>query len=448
MRQGDPCSPYIYLICAEILSLLIRNSKEIKGVKIADDIETLLSQFADDTTLFLDGTKKSFEACIECLNFFSSISGLSMNYDKTKVIWIGAKRNSHIRFMPEVKFEWNPVIFKVLGINFSTQIGDIVKFNYEHKLRNIQHLLSTWSKRKLTPFGKITVIKTLAMSKLIHLFSNLPDPPSGFLNELSRSFYDFLWDGKKSKLSKTYVCGSYREGGIRMLDVHSFLSALKMGWMKRVMQSDSQFKRILFLSCPEIAKLEMYGSEYVNIILRKSSNPFWIDVIKHFKHLYLKCRPENASEFYGENVHYNINIIRDKKTVHLKEWIDKGIIKIGQLVDDSGNFMSFENFQQKFPGVNTNFLVYIGIIEAIKRYKFATGLEFSREDDYNGCPKVWSCLKYGGTKIFYSLLINKVTQPPCKRKWEGLFLNNSFNWANFFLKLFPPLFLSFPTKTI
>ena len=70
VRQGDPCSAYIYLICAEILSLLIRNNTDIKGIKISNEIETVLSQFADDTTILFDGKKKSFESCTDCLNLF------------------------------------------------------------------------------------------------------------------------------------------------------------------------------------------------------------------------------------------------------------------------------------------------------------------------------------------------------------------------------------------
>ena len=57
-RQGDPLSPYIFLLCAEILSLLIKANKDIKGIKIAN-ITYKLSQFADDTTLLLDGSEKS-----------------------------------------------------------------------------------------------------------------------------------------------------------------------------------------------------------------------------------------------------------------------------------------------------------------------------------------------------------------------------------------------------
>ena len=436
VRQGDPCSPYIYLICAEILSLLIRNNKDIKGIKMSDDIETLLSQFADDTTLFLDGTKKSFETCINCLNLFSSISGLRMNYDKTKIIWIGAKRNSNTKYMQELKFEWNPTSFRVLGIMFSTNIDDIIKLNYGHKLRDVQNLLATWSKRNLTPLGKVTVIKTLAMSKLIHLFANLPDPSPGFLGELSRSFYKFLWDGKKSKLSKSYVCANYGEGGLRMLDVYSFLAALKISWLKRIFFSDSLLKRILLCYCPEMATLDSHGSEYVNVILTKCPNPFWIDVMKHFKHLYNRCTPKNATEFFGENIHYNINIKRDKKTIHLKEWIENGITTLGQLVDDSGNFLSFEGFKHKFPGVNTNFLVYQGIIESIKKYKQTTGLVFSGEDYLSEGPKIWSYLRIGGTKSFYSMLTNNGVKPPCINKWEETYQNNDLNWEKIFLQPF------------
>ena len=50
VRQGDQCSPYLYLICSEILSAMIRQNKQIKGINLKQK-EILLSQFADDTLL-------------------------------------------------------------------------------------------------------------------------------------------------------------------------------------------------------------------------------------------------------------------------------------------------------------------------------------------------------------------------------------------------------------
>ena len=439
VRQGDPCSAYIYLICAEILSLLIRNNENIKGISISNEIETVLSQFADDTTIFLDGSKKSFENCIFCLNFFSSMSGLKMNADKTKVVWIGAKRKSDIKFMHDLNFEWNPAVFKVLGIVFSVEINDIVKLNYEHKLRDIQHLLQSWSKRILTPIGKIIVIKNLASSKLVHLFTNLPDPPPSFLSELNKCFYNFLWDGKRAKLSRAYICKNYEDGGIKMLDVNSFLSALKISWLKRVMFSRSLLTKVLFYTCPEMETLNVYGSEYVNVLLRKCNNPFWIDVVKHYKHMYIKCKPENSVEFFGECIHYNINIIRDKKTIHSKELIQSGIITVGHLMERNGNFLSYASFQNKYPGVRINFLEYRGIVEAIRKYKNLSELDFSNEDYENtesGCSKVWRYLKVGQTKNIYSILTNNSVKPPCIKKWENTFSINPSEWKKIFTKPF------------
>ena len=66
-RQGDPSSPYLFLICAEILSLLIRNNENIKGIQINRDLTILLSQFADDTSLYLDGSELSFKESINSI---------------------------------------------------------------------------------------------------------------------------------------------------------------------------------------------------------------------------------------------------------------------------------------------------------------------------------------------------------------------------------------------
>ena len=65
-RQGDPLSPYLFLICAELLASVIRQNESIHGINILDE-EILLSQFADDTTFFLDGTRESCCSCNVCL---------------------------------------------------------------------------------------------------------------------------------------------------------------------------------------------------------------------------------------------------------------------------------------------------------------------------------------------------------------------------------------------
>ena len=190
--------------------------------------------------------------------------------------------------------------------------------------------------RQLIPLGKITVIKTLVISKISHLFITLPDPPEQFLKNLNSLLFNFLWDGKPSKIKKTVVCQPFEDGGLDMLDVYNFLSCMKNIWLHRISVCDSIFKTIMINMYPELDTLKIHGSEYANILMTKLNNPFWRDVLKHFKKLYARCSPQNTDEFMAECLHHNPNIIRENKVVYLKNWLDSGIVFIRHIIDVDG----------------------------------------------------------------------------------------------------------------
>ena len=87
VRQGCPLSPYLFILCAEILAETIRKNENIKGITIN---EQEISQYADDTTLILDGSTVSFTTSLQILDLFKEISGLRLNNKKTVALWIGA----------------------------------------------------------------------------------------------------------------------------------------------------------------------------------------------------------------------------------------------------------------------------------------------------------------------------------------------------------------------
>ena len=431
VRQGDPLSPYLYLICAEILSLMIRTNNKIKGIKLKDT-EFLLSQFADDTTLGLDGTERSFMEAIHTFDKFSLMSGLKINNDKTVAVWIGSRKNCGVKFLRDRNFCWDPGIFKVLGVKLSTNLESISELNFEAKIVKIKKILNIWKKRQLTPLGKITVIKNLIIPTMVYFFINLPDPPDTFLRNLEDEFYKFLWDNKPSKIKKSIVCRPYEEGGLKMCDIYSFLTAMKLSWLKRL-EEDDRLKAFTLRIYPLLGKLNVFGGEYANIIMQGTRNAFWKDVMKHYKRMYSKLNANNIQEFLSECIHYNINITRDKKVIHIKEWCDEGIFKIAQLINAEGKLMTYREFKITYPNIKrTNFLMFEGVLKAVKCYLRKCDLQLS-PGYKNTDPKMWTSLRKG-SKHIQQMLIRSGAMATAVDKWNKLYLN--LDWKLIFIKYF------------
>ena len=89
LQAGDPISPYLFIICSEILALAIKKDKKLEGTKLSKK-EHKLSQYADDTTVFLKASEKNLKLCLKILQWFYEISGLKINIKKIKVIQIGS----------------------------------------------------------------------------------------------------------------------------------------------------------------------------------------------------------------------------------------------------------------------------------------------------------------------------------------------------------------------
>ena len=92
VRQGDPLSPYLFLITIEIMAISIRTNEQIEGIKIGEE-ETKSLLNADDMTATLANIS-SVVKVIQTLNDFERCSGLKMNVSKTKTMWFGKNRNS------------------------------------------------------------------------------------------------------------------------------------------------------------------------------------------------------------------------------------------------------------------------------------------------------------------------------------------------------------------
>ena len=231
VRQGCPLSPYLFIICGEILSLAIRNNPDIDGINILDS-NVKINSYADDTTIYVSNVF-SLECAIKVICKFSEFSELKINLEKSEALPLGSFKDNHPDISHlNINFSSGPV--RYLGVLLSTCQEKIFELNFIPKLQKLKDILRIWACRDLTPLGKISVIKSLGLSQLIFLFSVLPDPPTHFIQELDSLVFNFIWSGKPDKVKRKTIIGNYSEGGLRMCHIPSLLKGLKIAWVKRL----------------------------------------------------------------------------------------------------------------------------------------------------------------------------------------------------------------------
>ena len=80
-HQGDPLAAYLFLICGEVMSHVIKQNPAIEPLEILG-VKDLISQFADDTQLFEKAVKNSLKATVESMELVRQHVGLDINYEK------------------------------------------------------------------------------------------------------------------------------------------------------------------------------------------------------------------------------------------------------------------------------------------------------------------------------------------------------------------------------
>ncbi len=180
--------------------------------------EHVLSLYADDTQILLDGTEESLRATLSVLGDFYRMSGLD---------WVTGNLN-------------------ILGINFTASLYNICELNYSEKIKQMKSLFRTWGKRKLTLLGRIAVVKSLAISKFVHLFLSLPNPPEHIVKELNSLCFKFIWNDKPDKIKRINIVKDYKHGGLGTANLQKFIDALKISWLRRMLKHDRKWQHSFY----------------------------------------------------------------------------------------------------------------------------------------------------------------------------------------------------------
>ena len=133
MRQGCPLSSILFILCVEILAIIIRNNKDINGIRIGDE-ELKLAQFADDTTAIIRDEQSMYEL-FRVTEEFSQYSGLKLNTDKTILIWIGPWKTKTNTIL---NLKTSEDTFNNLGIDLGYDKIKCTEANFTKKIKKME----------------------------------------------------------------------------------------------------------------------------------------------------------------------------------------------------------------------------------------------------------------------------------------------------------------------
>ena len=193
LRQGDPLSPYLFLMCANILSLALlkaENQKRIKGVQLGrNSISFTHLFFVNDSLLFFKFDNHSLANIQEILNWYCSLPGQSINLSKFD-LFCSPNMSDEAKEALAHALQVNLVQFpsKYLGINFKLKGKRVVDFQF--LVDKVQSKLQGWKAKLLSQVDRITLIASTLQSLPLYTFScfRVPKTICNKMDAIARAF--------------------------------------------------------------------------------------------------------------------------------------------------------------------------------------------------------------------------------------------------------------------
>ncbi|XP_050386206.1 uncharacterized protein LOC126802601 [Argentina anserina] len=253
IRQGDPLSPYIFVLCMEKLSHLINTLvddglwKPVRASQSGPKISHLF--FADDLIFFAEASISQANALKKCLDIFCALSGQAVSYEK-----------SLIYCSPNTCSSTATCVSRICGSPLTNDLGKYLGMPLIHERVNhhtyagiydkFQSRLSSWKSKTLSMAGRLVLIQSVS-SAIPNYAMQTARFPVSLCDKLDKLNRDFLWgdteDKKKIHLVNwETVCKPKILGGLgikRTYDMNQAMLA-KASW--RIWQNDPGIWNTIF----------------------------------------------------------------------------------------------------------------------------------------------------------------------------------------------------------
>lgn len=195
IRQGCPISPYFFLLVTQLLAIHI-NSSNLKGITVAER-EIIVSQLADDTTIFLKDSTQ-IPCALNIINVFSRASGLYLNVNKCELMAVKDSASHSISNIP-VK---DTVTY--LGISIVKDQKTRSSLNFTPIIEKTRKRFNLWLLRDLSLRGRTLISKAEGISRLTYAALSL-HIDNKTIKCKDQMLFNFLWKNKTHYIKKNLL---------------------------------------------------------------------------------------------------------------------------------------------------------------------------------------------------------------------------------------------------
>ena len=356
------------------------------------------------------------------------------------MLWLGDNPPPQ-SFLGDIPWTYGPI--KSLGIYFCKNSVEANKLNWDDKIEKLKRILDNWRKRNLTFFGKVTVLKSLALSQIMYTAAVLYTP-EWVIKQIRKLSLDFLWNNKKYKIKDTYLQRDYKNGGIKFIDIKAQIMSLKLKWIGRILdETNASWKYIPKSQFNKIGGLPLclnYNLKLDHIKDVNKMSPFYEEIFKAWCVINSITKQSKNTQcgILNEVIWYNSNITQGGKPLFLKEWLEAGILTIRDIVDEAG-FIDYLEIRQKMKSRAARATCFFDLERVKKCMKtiwknVLRDVELGYFDNNNHNVKNPPSLKVRGkkyqiwqlkTKTFYEILTeNNTSISRAQQYWQNKVLNN------------------------
>ncbi|KAF1333326.1 putative Pollike protein, partial [Globisporangium splendens] len=233
VKQGDPLSCFLFLLCIEPLGQLLRLDQS-KGIRLRDDVVATGLYFADDSTV-LTSSLAHLTDQLELVQVYCAGSGARLNLQKSALLPLN--RRTQCPSFHQVRVITATESISYLGIEFS-QCDDEAR--YLQKLDDVFYRsLKNWGRRARTIRGRVLLCKAVILSKLWHFTAHIT-VPNAFIVKWQRSLNRFVlnrkWgrDAKSIQLISTeFVLLPTGAGGLSVPSIEATLRRQRLGLIQQ-----------------------------------------------------------------------------------------------------------------------------------------------------------------------------------------------------------------------